>query len=140
MTTRIKVDPAVQCYSPFIYDESGVVTDELKPFSEDPRCLFGWGPPARGCRCMFGHTCIRELGHRGKCTDGTEDGAKCSSAQRPKNWDSKERERCNGHCPDCHGPIDIDGASDTQCAAGRYGTDNPNCCSTCGGCQCDGAC
>ncbi len=140
MTTRTKADSAVQFYDPFIYDESGQMTYELKPFAEDPRCLFGWGRPTRGCRCMFGHTCSREFGHPGRCRDGTEDGAKCSSAQRPKNWDSRERERCNGYCPDCHGPIDIDGVTDKQCAAGRRGTDNLNCCSTCGGCFCDGAC
>lgn len=43
-------------------------------------------------------------------------------------------------CEDCSGDLDEDGTSTTECAAGRYGTDDDNCCSTCGGCLCDGAC
>ena len=43
-------------------------------------------------------------------------------------------------CQDCGGRVDFDGDSLTECAAGRYGTDDDGCCSTCGGCLCDGAC
>lgn len=43
-------------------------------------------------------------------------------------------------CEDCSGGLDEDGTSTTECTAGRYGTDDENCCSTCGGCLCDGAC
>ena len=43
-------------------------------------------------------------------------------------------------CVDCGGGLDHDGDSTTESAAGRYGTDNDQCCTTCGGCLCDGAC
>lgn len=90
MSRRIKVDTAVQCYDPYYQDGDGY---QLKAFEHDPRCLWGWGPPV--CDCRFGHSCIRELGHPGKCWDGTDDGPPCSLRQRPKNWDSTEREECN---------------------------------------------
>ena len=45
---RITTDPDVQSYCPYVYDDQGVMTD-LKPFEEDPRCLYGWGPPSHGC-------------------------------------------------------------------------------------------
>jgi len=43
-------------------------------------------------------------------------------------------------CPTCSGPLDADGGSTTECAAGRFGTDDDGCCEDCGGCYCDGAC
>ena len=67
----------------------------------DPRCLWGWGPPSRGCTCMFGHTCFRALGHKGKCWDAggplgpVEYRLPCDTAQRPKNWDTYGREEAN---------------------------------------------
>ena len=69
--------------------------------SADPRCLFGWGPPSRGCTCRFGHVCFRALGHRGKCWDAggpldpVEYRLPCDTAQRPKDWDSYGREEAN---------------------------------------------
>lgn len=91
MSTRIRVDPAVQCYDPYYQDGDGY---QLKPFEHDPRCLFGWGPPS--CDHRHGHGCVREVGHPGRCWDGIEyDAPKCSLRQRPKNWDSKLREECN---------------------------------------------
>lgn len=66
--------------------------------AKDPRCLWGWGPPGKkDCYHMFGHMCSRPLGHRGRCRD-YPDGAKpdgCETMQRPKNWDSKQRQECN---------------------------------------------
>lgn len=89
--SRITVDPAVQCYDPF---EPG--TDTVKPLDTDPRCLFGWGPPNRGCTHPFGHCCIREVRHRGRCWDGDDTGCdRCSYAQRPRNWDTEQRATCN---------------------------------------------
>lgn len=88
-------------YDPYTYSESGITS--IKPLSEDPRCLWGWGPPAdknpgtpKSCHCHWGHGCVRELGHRGKCWDGIEyDAPPCSRAQRPSDWDSKQRAECN---------------------------------------------
>jgi len=34
--TRIKVDPAVQCYDPYYRDRDGY---QLKSFEYDPRCV-----------------------------------------------------------------------------------------------------
>lgn len=68
---------------------------------KDPRCLWGWGPPSRGCTCMFGHACFREVGHPGECWDAggplepIKYRRKCDTAQRPKSWDAKLREECN---------------------------------------------
>lgn len=67
----------------------------------DPRCLWGWGPPERGCTCRSGHACFRALGHPGKCWDagGPLEPAphrlKCDTAQRPKDWDSHGRAEAN---------------------------------------------
>lgn len=62
--------------------------------ADDPRCLFGWGPPR--CHHMFGHACFRPLGHRGRCHDaGDPPRLPCESAQRPKDWDSRLRQECN---------------------------------------------
>ncbi len=80
-------------YDPFVYDENGEIVD-TKPLADDPRCLFGWGPPS--CNCYFGHACVREFGHPGKCWDGIEtDAPKCSRRRRPKDWDSAQRLACN---------------------------------------------
>lgn len=88
---HIKTDPAVFTYSPYIVNSEGVMTD-LKPFEDDPRCLYGWGPPEHGCTHSFGHSCAREVGHPGKCCDGIEfDIDPCSHVQRPRKWDSELR-------------------------------------------------
>lgn len=65
--------------------------------SEDPRCLFGWGASQRrGCHHRFGHVCFRAVGHRGRCSDGSDPPHEpCDYAQRPKNWDTHQREQAN---------------------------------------------
>jgi hypothetical protein len=64
--------------------------------ADDPRCLWGWGPPTRGCHHMFGHGCFRAFGHPGRCHDaGNPPRDKCESAQRPKNWDDVGRAEAN---------------------------------------------
>lgn len=87
MGSRITIDPAVQCYNPFVYPGHGRM--ELKPFADDPRCLYGW----HRCDHSWTHVCAREYRHPGRCWDGDE--TPCSYAQRPKNWDSKQRAECN---------------------------------------------
>lgn len=93
--SRIKVDPKVMYYDPQPNDYA---------LDKDPRCLFGWGPPPeknpgtpRDCNHnMFGHACVREYRHRGKCWDGDEwDAPPCSKAQRPKDWDERGRAEAN---------------------------------------------
>ena len=42
------------------------------------------------------------------------------------------------NCDSCNGPVEDDGTSLTECAAGRYATEGA--CDDCGGCICDGAC
>lgn len=80
-------------YDPFVYDADGEIAD-IKHLSQDPRCLFGWGPPSCGHR--FGHCCAREFGHRGRCWDGDETSKdECSQRQRPRNWDTQQRQECN---------------------------------------------
>lgn len=67
----------------------------------DPRCLWGWGPPERGCDCRSGHACFRAFGHRGKCWDAggplgpVADRLPCETVQRPKDWDAYGREEAN---------------------------------------------
>ncbi|SDD60070.1 hypothetical protein SAMN04488581_2634 [Mycolicibacterium neoaurum] len=71
--------------------------------AKDPRCLFGWGPPSeenqgtpKSCRCDWGHVCVFQFGHTGKCWDGVEQPTpSCSRTWRPADWDSKQREECN---------------------------------------------
>ena len=69
--------------------------------SKDPRCLWGWGPPTKGCTCMFGHACFRPLGHPGECWDGggpldpVKDRRPCDTTMRPKDWDARGREEAN---------------------------------------------
>lgn len=69
--------------------------------AKDPRCLYGWGPPTRGCHCRFGHACFRALGHRGRCWDAGERPSTqmcplpCHQVQRPKNWDASGRAEAN---------------------------------------------
>jgi len=43
-------------------------------------------------------------------------------------------------CRSCERDVEEDGATRVDCAAGRFGTDDPDCCEDCGGCFCDGAC
>lgn len=94
MAKRITIPSAVVGYDPAANDYD---------LAKDPRCLFGWGPPAeknpgtpRSCRCSWGHGCIREFGHRGKCWDGLEDDQPpCSRAQRPVDWDTTGRAEAN---------------------------------------------
>lgn len=67
--------------------------------ADDPRCLYGWGPP--DCTCRFGHACFRALGHPGECWDGggplapVAERLPCETAQRPKDWDARGREEAN---------------------------------------------
>lgn len=69
--------------------------------SADPRCLWGWGPPERGCTHPFGHACFRAFGHSGRCWDAggplppVADRFPCDTAQRPKDWDAKGRAEAN---------------------------------------------
>ena len=82
----VKIDPAVEFYDPKANDYE---------LAKDPRCLWGWGPPS--CHCYSGHACFRELGHPGKCDDGTEYDPRwpCSKSQRPKDWDAHGRAEAN---------------------------------------------
>jgi hypothetical protein len=90
----VRVDPAVEYYDPHIYGADGKMTYELKPFDQDPRCLFGWGPPR--CIHKFGHCCSRELGHKGRCIDnGTPTDLPCRAARRPSGWDTGGRAEAN---------------------------------------------
>jgi hypothetical protein len=63
--------------------------------ADDPRCLYGWGPPA--CRCQFGHACFRAFGHPGRCWDAGDapstrgNPLDCDTAKRPKDWDTNGR-------------------------------------------------
>lgn len=78
MSDDLDYDPAVNDYR----------------LADDPRCLFGWGPPR--CGHYFGHMCSRPFGHRGRCHDAVDPPRlPCESVQRPKLWDSKLREECN---------------------------------------------
>lgn len=67
--------------------------------ADDPRCLWGWGPPS--CNCRFGHACFRAVGHPGRCWDaGTPprevgNPIGCETAQRPKDWDTHGRAEAN---------------------------------------------
>lgn len=83
--TRVKTDPAVEFYNPAANDYA---------LDKDPRCLWGWGPPA--CDHRFGHSCFRELGHPGRCDDSNEyDPLPCEKSQRPKHWDAVGRAEAN---------------------------------------------
>lgn len=79
-------DAAASRYDPAVNDYR---------LADDPRCLWGWGPPS--CACMFGHACFRAVGHPGRCWDAgvppREMGSplKCWTAQRPKDWDAHGR-------------------------------------------------
>ena len=85
--SAVKIDPTVQFYDPATNDYD---------LAKDPRCLYGWGPPQRGCRHRFGHMCCREVGHPGRCNDRTEyDPDPCMTAQRPKDWDARGRTEAN---------------------------------------------
>ena len=65
--------------------------------ADDPRCLWGWGPPTRGCEHRGGHACFRALGHPGECWDAGGPlepkpyRLKCETALRPKDWDARGR-------------------------------------------------
>ena len=69
--------------------------------ADDPRCLWGWGPPDRGCTCRSGHACFRAFGHPGDCWDGggpldsVAERRACDTARRPKDWDSHGRGEAN---------------------------------------------
>lgn len=79
----VKIDPAVLHYDPKSngYD-----------IALDPRCLYGWGPPAQ---THLGY-CSRELGHPGLCVDHSlYPGDPGRTRRRPKNWDTRQREECN---------------------------------------------
>lgn len=83
----VHIDPAVEFYDPAANGYR---------LADDPRCLYGWGPPERGCHHRFGHMCCRELGHPGRCDDSTLfDPAPCMKAQRPKDWDAAGRAEAN---------------------------------------------
>jgi hypothetical protein len=83
----VKIDPAVEFYDP--------ATNNYR-LADDPRCLYGWGPPEHGCNHRFGHMCCRELGHPGRCDDSSEyDSQRCRKVQRPKNWDTHGRAEAN---------------------------------------------
>jgi hypothetical protein len=71
------------------------INDPNYTVADDPRCLWGWGPPGKkGCDHRFGHACGREFGHVGMCMDfPVED--KCQVDRRPKDWDSSGREEAN---------------------------------------------
>ena len=67
----------------------------------DPRCLWGWGPPTKGCAHRFGHSCFRTFGHPGECWDagGPLEPVKyrvgCETMRRPKDWDTEGRAEAN---------------------------------------------
>ena len=92
MSTQAERDDAARFYNPTV---NGYRLDA------DPRCLWGWGPPERGCTCRFGHGCFRALGHPGECWDGGDppppmsERRPCDTARRPKDWDSRGRAEAN---------------------------------------------
>ena len=66
--------------------------------ADDPRCLFGWGIGTRkGCGHIFGHVCGRPFRHSGLCMAGPVDERwdQCETAQRPADWDDKQRTEAN---------------------------------------------
>lgn len=80
--TLTSADRAAEHYDP---EEDGW------DLTKDPRCLWGWGPPA--CRHRFGHACFRALGHDGRCGDPDEQ-EECPS-ERPADWDATGRAEAN---------------------------------------------
>lgn len=92
MNGTTEADEAARFYDPRSNDYD---------LASDPRCLWGWGSPERGCTHMFGHACFRALGHRGECWDAggplepVKYRLRCETAQRPKDWDSFGRQEAN---------------------------------------------
>ena len=79
-TLQRELDEAAEYYNPAKDDYD---------LAKDPRCLWGWGPPA--CHCRYGHACFRTLGHPGRC-GYTDEGCR---RQRPKDWDTTGRAEAN---------------------------------------------
>jgi len=71
------------------------INDPAYTIADDPRCLYGWGPPTVNCVHTFGHTCERLFGHPGKCMSSAEDRLPCEAVRRPRNWDIKQRAEYN---------------------------------------------